>query len=136
MKFYWVSSQLMDNGITNFLTYSFSGLGRRASDGGANIHLFNRQMYGNSLPGSPGSQETLATVIITIILDCFSGFIIILGRGVDSSPVSGLFLGWKCELSTWFLQRTCKNANWLIVFLVYILFMYCSIIIKVKIYYL
>ncbi|XP_071177063.1 serine/threonine-protein kinase SIK3-like isoform X2 [Mytilus edulis] len=42
---------------------AFTGLGgRRASDGGANIHLFNRQMYGNSLPGSPGSQETLATV--------------------------------------------------------------------------
>ena len=41
---------------------SLAGLGRRASDGGANIHLFNRQMYGNSLPGSPGSQETLATV--------------------------------------------------------------------------
>ncbi|CAC5357450.1 unnamed protein product [Mytilus coruscus] len=41
---------------------AFTGLGgRRASDGGANIHLFNRQMYGNSLPGSPGSQETLAT---------------------------------------------------------------------------
>ena len=42
---------------------SFFGtaLGRRASDGGANIHLFNRQMYGNSLPGSPGSQEALAT---------------------------------------------------------------------------
>ncbi|KAK3097997.1 hypothetical protein FSP39_015178 [Pinctada imbricata] len=35
---------------------------RRASDGGANILLYARQMCqgGNSLPGSPGSQETLA----------------------------------------------------------------------------
>lgn len=33
-------------------------MSRRASDGGANIHLFARQMYGaTSLPGSPGSQE-------------------------------------------------------------------------------
>ena len=46
----------------NSVLIFFSALGRRASDGGANIHLFNRQMYGNSLPGSPGSQEALATV--------------------------------------------------------------------------
>lgn len=32
-------------------------LNRRASDGGANIQLFARQLYGGSLPGSPGSQE-------------------------------------------------------------------------------
>ncbi|XP_069115952.1 serine/threonine-protein kinase SIK3-like isoform X2 [Argopecten irradians] len=35
-------------------------MSRRASDGGANIQLFARQMYGGSLPGSPGSQECLA----------------------------------------------------------------------------
>ncbi|XP_021371632.1 serine/threonine-protein kinase SIK3-like isoform X1 [Mizuhopecten yessoensis] len=38
----------------------FGNISRRASDGGANIQLFARQMYGGSLPGSPGSQECLA----------------------------------------------------------------------------
>lgn len=37
---------------------------RRASDGGANIQLFARQICqgGTSLPGSPGSQEALPTL--------------------------------------------------------------------------